>query len=193
MHNSSSREKLLDAAMDTFARRGFNGSGVQDIVDHAGVPKGSFYNHFRSKEALGSAAVARYWEQRAAPLLAILADPAIPPVERVFRYLTSMRDRLAAKGFARGCMVGNLSGELSDGNPAIAMQLSAVLGAWTAAVEACITEAQAAGALRPALNAAATARFIVNSLQGAVLRTKVDHTGTALEDLLTVVRLVLAP
>ena len=193
MHNSPARDRLLDAAMETINRRGFNGCGVQDIVDGAGVPKGSFYNHFRSKEALGSAAVERYWEQRAVPLLGILSDAAIPPGERIVRYVAAIRERLGASGFASGCMIGNLSAELSDQSPAIAERLAVVLGAWTEAVATCIAEAQAAGTVRATLNTAATARFIVNALQGAVLRAKVDKTGTALDDLLAAVRLVLAP
>lgn len=58
------RERLLDAGVEAFHRRGFNGCGVQEITEAAGVPKGSFYNHFASKEALGAAVLDRYWQQR---------------------------------------------------------------------------------------------------------------------------------
>ena len=56
------REQLLSAGLDTLHRRGFNATSVQDITEAAGVPKGSFYNHFESKEALGAEAVVRYRE-----------------------------------------------------------------------------------------------------------------------------------
>ena len=63
------RERLLDAGVEIFHRCGFNGCGVQEITEAAGVPKGSFYNHFVSKEALGAAVLDRYWQQRAGAAL----------------------------------------------------------------------------------------------------------------------------
>ena len=61
MPKANVREKIVDAALHLFHTRGYNGSGVNDIVVSAGVPKGSFYNHFASKEALGLETIARYW------------------------------------------------------------------------------------------------------------------------------------
>jgi TetR/AcrR family transcriptional repressor of nem operon len=58
------RERLLDAGVEIFHRCGFNGCGVQEITEAAGVPKGSFYNHFASKEALGAAVLDSYWQPR---------------------------------------------------------------------------------------------------------------------------------
>ena len=60
------RERLLEAGVQTFSKSGFNGCSVQDITDAAGVPKGSFYNHFESKEALGAAALEHYWSEGSA-------------------------------------------------------------------------------------------------------------------------------
>ena len=58
----SVRDRLLQAGVLVFSRSGFNGSSVQDITDAAGVPKGSFYNHFDSKEGLGAAAIEHFWD-----------------------------------------------------------------------------------------------------------------------------------
>jgi len=73
------RERLLDAGVEIFHRCGFNGCGVQEITDAAGVPKGSFYNHFASKEALGAAVLDRYWQQCASATLGILEDSEVRP------------------------------------------------------------------------------------------------------------------
>ena len=54
------KEKLIEAGLKTLLAGGFNGVGVQEITDAAGVPKGSFYNHFDSKETLGAEIVERY-------------------------------------------------------------------------------------------------------------------------------------
>jgi AcrR family transcriptional regulator len=55
-------ERLLAAGLDLFLRQGYNGTGIQQSTDQAGVPKGSFYNHFASKEAFGAAIVDLYSE-----------------------------------------------------------------------------------------------------------------------------------
>lgn len=171
---------------------GFNACGVQNIAEKAGVPKGSLYNHFRSKEALACAAVERYCEQYTVPQLAILTDASMPPAERIIAYLDDARGRFEARAFIGGCMIGNLSAELSDQSSAVAERLTLVFQVWTEAVNACIAESQVAGAVRATLDSAATARFIVNALQGAILRAKVEKTATAFEDLVVAVRLVLS-
>lgn len=191
MSRPNVREKLLEAAVETIQRHGFNGCGVQDITHAAGVPKGSFYNHFESKEALGAEVIERYWEQRASSVLDVLTDATLRPVERLDRYFASIAEKMAARGFASGCLVGNLSAELSDQSTLIAERLSIVFDGWTRAMEACLREGQAAAEVRADLDPAMAARFLVNSLQGAILRARVDKSGTALADLEAIVRTTL--
>jgi AcrR family transcriptional regulator len=71
------RQKIVDAGLKILIERGFNGSGVQDITDAAGVPKGSFYNHFESKEALGAEVLKRYGLDN--PRRPALADTSFAP------------------------------------------------------------------------------------------------------------------
>src|ERR1700685_4082074 len=78
------REKIIDAGLKVLIEKGFNGVGVQDITDAAGVPKGSFYNHFESKEALGAEIVERYGADKRRREL--LTDKSIPPLERLRRH-----------------------------------------------------------------------------------------------------------
>lgn len=185
------REQLLDAAVEAIQRYGFNACGVQVITDAAGVPKGSLYNYFPSKEALGAAAIEHYWQQRAGSVLLILNDPTHRPAERLRLYFAAVADKLATRGYASGCLVGNLSTELSDQSTLIAQRLSRVFDDWTRAMEACVREGQASGELRAGLDPGVIARFLVNSLQGAILRSRVDKSGTALADLETIVRTTL--
>ena len=68
------REQLLDKGLQVLHERGFNATSVQDITEAAGVPKGSFYNHFESKEDLGAEVVLRYLES-SNETQAVLRDP----------------------------------------------------------------------------------------------------------------------
>ena len=108
------REKILDAAIETVRSRGFNGCGVNDITAAAGVPKGSFYNHFDSKEALGAEVVDEYWQRGACRTLRILSDETLAPLERLRRYFASMVGNLADRDYRCGCLIGNLSAEMAD-------------------------------------------------------------------------------
>src|SRR5262250_1072578 len=95
------REQLLDAALDRFHALGFNGCGVQEITDAAGVPKGSFYNHFESKEAMALEALDRFW-QNGARRREVLDDNSLDPVERLRRYFRSMADAMVRARFRGG-------------------------------------------------------------------------------------------
>jgi TetR/AcrR family transcriptional repressor of nem operon len=97
------------------------------------------------------------------------------------RYFTAAAERADACGYSAGCLVGNLSGELAGQDTLIVGHLAAVLDAWTKAIEDCLLEARAPGQLR--CDRDPVARLLVNALQGAILRTKVDKSGTALTDL----------
>lgn len=187
------REKIVAAGFERLHSHGFNGSGVQDITNAAQVPKGSFYNHFESKEALGAAALDRYWELTERGLR-ILSDESIPPLERLKRYFESLADLMQSWKYAKGCMVGNFSTELADQSRLMRDRLAMIFAAWTRALEGCIREAQAKRAINTDLDAATLAAFLLNAWEGAVLRSKVDKDGVAQRQFLTVVfACLLAP
>src|SRR6516225_10147711 len=105
------REQIVVAGLETLHRRGFNGCGVQDITDAAGVPKGSFYNHFASKEELGAAAIEQYWQRGTGLARTILSDETLQPVERLRRYFGALAEKLTGNDYSCGCLIGNLSAE----------------------------------------------------------------------------------
>jgi len=176
----SLRENIIDAAVDTFHRKGFNGASVQDIAEVAHAPKGSFYNHFDSKEALAIAALERYWE-RIRSSFAVLGEPQYPPHERLKRYFGLLTSAARTAEFRKGCLIGNISAEMAGENPALRARLATLLGAWTAGIEACVKEAQADGSVRRDLDPASIAAFLLNSWEGAVMRAKVDRDESALK------------
>jgi TetR/AcrR family transcriptional regulator, transcriptional repressor for nem operon len=178
MPRPSVKEEIVEAALKVLHQRGFNATGVQDITDAAGVPKGSFYNHFESKEALGLEALERYW-QGALNGLESLKDTRTAPVARLKAYFRGLNDLARKLKYRPGCMIGNLSIEMSDQSPAIRERLAGILARWSTAIEACVKEAQADGSLRPDLDAGAMAAFLLNSWEGAVLRSKVDRSDAA--------------
>jgi TetR/AcrR family transcriptional repressor of nem operon len=136
MPKPNHKEALLDAGLAAFHRRGYHATGVQEIVSSAGVPKGSFYSHFESKDALGLAALARYWEDRA-KARALLRDASLPGLERLDR-------SFAALGYSEdGCLIGNFTAELAQLD-AFRQDLSRLWRQWTDALSQCLASGWAA-------------------------------------------------
>jgi TetR/AcrR family transcriptional repressor of nem operon len=148
----SLKEPILAAAMKLLHQKGFNATGVQDITEAAGVPKGSFYNHFESKKALGIEVLERYW-QAGLNSLKILEDTDVAPVGRLKAYFHKLNLLARKLDYRYGCFIGNLGAEMSDQSPVFRKRLATIFGVWSRAIEACVREAQEDGSLRRDLNA----------------------------------------
>lgn len=181
------REQLLEAGVAALHSKGFNGCGVQEITEAAGVPKGSFYNYFESKEAFSVAAMERYWENGACRNLAVLSDESIPALERLNRYFSARAAVHAAGSFERGCMIGNLAAEISNQSRLVRDRLAGLFASWTRVTANCIREAQKDGDITSEVDADVLASFLVNSWEGAVTRAKVERNSRPLDDFLEVV------
>jgi TetR/AcrR family transcriptional regulator, transcriptional repressor for nem operon len=192
MPRASVKDQIVDAAVEALHRKGFNGTSVQDITDAAKVPKGSFYNHFESKEELAVAALDYYWQGVLAGLRQ-LGDAKTPPVARLKKYFHDLGERGRAREYRTGCMIGNMSTEMAGQSDMVRERLAVVLAAWSRAIESCVREAQADGSMRRDLDARTIAAFLLNSWEGAVLRSKVDRDAVSLAAFEEVVLMALAP
>lgn len=174
------REQLLHAGLKTFNTLGFYGCTVQDITQAAQVPKGSFYNHFESKEALAMEALELFWSGGASRR-AILSDKSIDPVERLRLHFQKLTNVLATNKFEVGCLIGNFSSEMSR-HPDFQDRLARIYHDWSRAIENCIDDITAAGRLKIQATPKVLAAFLVSAWEGAVLRAKVERSGAAFEE-----------
>src|SRR6202046_3755546 len=142
MARPNTSEQMVQAGLKCLVEKGFNAVGVQDITDAAGVPKGSFYNHFESKEALGVEIVERYGANLTRR--EILTDPAGPPLERRRRHFDRISALFAESHFKRS-ILGGFSAELGNQSETIRESLRKLYGQWTKDIEATIADAQARG------------------------------------------------
>lgn len=166
---------------------GYTATGIKDIVDAAGVPKGSFYNYFESKEAFGREVVDFYFNNGLAELRVLLGDESVPPLERLQRYFAERIRRFQTVGYIRGCMLGNLSLEVADQIAPIRDRLSEHFETWSGLIETCVAEAQRTRAINNPLPAPLLAQFLLNSWEGALLRMKVEKSDAPLNEFTEVV------
>jgi len=152
---------------------------VQDITDAAGAPKGSFYNHFESKEALAVEVVRKY-EERSAARLSILKDEKLAPLRRLRKYFESLNQAAIAAKLSAGCLLGNFGAELSGQSPLVCKRVGEAFDRWTDHVAPVIAEAQkAARSLELRAEGARGVRH--PCLGGAMLRAKVEKDRAPLE------------
>jgi TetR/AcrR family transcriptional repressor of nem operon len=180
------REQLLSAGLETLHQRGFNATSVQDITEAAGAPKGSFYNHFESKEALAAEVVRRY-EGQIQARLSILRDARLAPLRRLRKYFESLKQAAIQTEFSTGCLLGNFAAELSNQSPVIRERVDEAFVAWCDEVARVIGEAQKAGAISRDFSSQALAAFVIHAWEGAMLRAKVDKVGAPLDLFLKVI------
>ncbi|MEU8107608.1 TetR family transcriptional regulator C-terminal domain-containing protein [Nonomuraea muscovyensis] len=178
MARRSMREEIVEAALEQFHTHGYNAAGVKTITDAAGVPKGSFYNHFDSKEALAVVALRRYGAGRR---LEDLAHGDGEPLARLRAHFESLRDLVVAQEFTRGCLLGNFGAEIADHNELIRAEIREGFHAWAEAIAAALAEAQRAGTVRAELDPGDTARFLVNAWEGALLGARADRSAAAFD------------
>ncbi|NTX03271.1 MULTISPECIES: TetR/AcrR family transcriptional regulator [Myxococcus] len=173
MPRASVRDKLLAAGLETLRTQGFNGCGVQDITDAAGVPKGSFYNHFESKEALGAAVVDQYMRASSADL-SLLRDTSLTPLRRLRAYFAAQVEVLVAGRFECGCLLANFAAELADHSPLIRERVAASFAEWSSRLEEVLLEAQGSGEVAKDVAPEMLATFMLGAWEGAVLRSRVE-------------------
>ena len=174
------KEQIVTAGMTLLHRKGFNATSVQDITEAAGVPKGSFYNHFTSKEELGVEVLQRY-SQQVGQIGAQLAVSSLPPREWLRGYFGKLVESNIASEFTAGCMLGNFSTELSNQSPAIRLQARQSFASMSAMLEDVIAQGQRDGSIATGQPARQLADFTADAWQGAVLRAKAEKDRAPLD------------
>ncbi len=173
MARPSSRDRILAAGRDVIHRHGFSASGVAEITAAAGVPKGSFYNHFESKEAFACAALDDYWDN-GGPACTLLSGSE-PAPDRVRAHFEALDRLISEDSYAAGCMRGNFAVEAGPISDKLRDHVAALYAHWTSQLAACLSEGQEDGTIGSALPAETLARFLIGAWHGAVQRAKVER------------------
>lgn len=175
MPRASLRDAIVDAAVDEFHQHGYAGTGVAAITGAAGAPKGSFYNHFRSKADLAIVAADRF---AAASPIGMLVDDSVPrALDRITGYFDAMLERLAGIEFRYGCLLGNLAIDTATDEPDVAAHVDGVFDEWVAQLATAVRLAQEQGDVPGSLDAELVGAQLVDLWEGAALRAKARRDG----------------
>nr|WP_315597770.1 TetR family transcriptional regulator C-terminal domain-containing protein [uncultured Cupriavidus sp.] len=177
--NPEIRNRLLTNGGRVIHNLGFNGAGVQDIVAAADIPKGSFYSYFESKETFVAEVLEAYWASIERRHGTVMYDARIKPLARIERLFEMLMEDHRALDFKLGCLVGNLSLELSNASGDVRKALEGILARWESMIAVCLDEAKVRQELPGDCDSAQLAAVIVEAWEGAVLRSKVERDGDA--------------
>jgi TetR/AcrR family transcriptional regulator, transcriptional repressor for nem operon len=184
MELRNTRDLLLQVGLRRIHSMGYASTGVKEILDEADVPKGSFYHHFASKEAFVKEVLALYVRGEKERAERILRDGKAAPLKRLRRYFEELIDVFGPTAEISGCMVGNLSLEMADHSDSIQSLLQQTFSSWQTGIAGVLQEAIDRGDLAKSNKPQELASFLLNSYEGALLRSKADRSRKPLENFL---------
>ncbi|MDF3854496.1 TetR/AcrR family transcriptional regulator [Paracoccus sp. P2] len=176
------RMLLVRAGLAVLTEKGFSTVSIDEILSSAGVPKGSFYHYFDSKDAFGLALVDAYADFFARKLDHWLGAENRPPLERLRDFFADAKAGMARFDYRRGCLIGNLGQEMGVLPAAFRERLAAVFRDWEGRTATCLRAAQAAGQIARDADCDRLARFFWIGWEGAVLRAKLERSPAPLDD-----------
>jgi TetR/AcrR family transcriptional repressor of nem operon len=177
----SHREKILTEGLRVVHERGFGGASVRDIVAAAGVPQGSFTNHFTSKEAFCLEILDLYFEGARATIQRTLRNDSLPPLKRLRAFIDAQIKYIDRIGWRNGCLVGNFSAEASEHSEVIRKRLVEIYEEMRQAVAYCLRAAVKLGEVPRKTECDEVAGFLISSMQGAILLSKTERNSVPLE------------
>ena len=171
----NTRDRIIEAGAEIIHRKGFNHTGIQEILNAAGVPKGSFYNYFKSKNDFGLQVI-DYFATRFKQLAKeTLEDSSISPLNRIYGFLTALMDYFESHDYCGGCPIGNLAQEMGHLDPAFRRKLKATVDMMVDAYSRQLSAAQKDGKISKILDTRDAASFIVAGWHGAIIQMKLTQ------------------
>lgn len=175
------RARLLRTGVAILTEKGFSAVGIDEILDSAEVPKGSFYHYFDSKDAFGLALIDAYAAYFARKLDRWFDAAERAPLDRLRGFIADARSGMARYGYRRGCLVGNLGQEMGALPEPFRKRLAAVFRDWEARTSRCLRAAQETGDIPEGIDCDSLAHFFWIGWEGAVLRAKLEKRPDALD------------
>ncbi|MDJ0595102.1 MAG: TetR family transcriptional regulator C-terminal domain-containing protein [Pleurocapsa sp. MO_226.B13] len=182
MKRTSKRDRLIQVGSALVAQQGFKAASINEILTTAGVPKGSFYYYFSSKEEFGLAIIEDFAEKYRNKLENLVKDRQSSPLTRLRNFFESGITDMEKCRCTDGCLIGNLGQELSAQNELFRDRLNRIFADWERSFLQCLQAAEEAGEISNESDLAELAKFILSSWEGAILRAKVTKSVTPMKN-----------
>ncbi|MEV5433776.1 TetR/AcrR family transcriptional regulator [Streptomyces sp. NPDC052701] len=185
------RRSILDAAQRIMSRKGFSAVGINEVLSEAGVPKGSFYHYFGSKDAFGEAMMRAYFTDYLADMDRILTEPGLTSAQRLMNYWQSWRETQSIDECQGKCLAVKLGAEVSDLSESMRLALKEGTTAIVDRLERTIAAGLEDGSLSVDGDPRATAQVLYDMWLGASVMAKIHRDISPLDTTMTVTRRLL--
>lgn len=174
MARNDTRKRLLNAGIRVFMREGYEGGGITTILSEAGMPKGSFYNLFPSKEEFACATLDAYIETFQQLRNDTLLNNTLIPRVRLMNWLNRHREYIEREPDAAGCLAGIIGQTISGNSGKIRQKVSTFFSFWESDLLNVFNDAQHAQTLSPVMSPESAAKLVINSYEGVMIRIRVE-------------------
>jgi len=182
MAKQTTRENLIEVGLQLIRSSGYTATGINQVLEAAEVPKGSFYHHFGTKDEFVMEVIRRYAAGEQERLEKLLNGPELSPLKKLRRYFKDLIATYGRRGGPiAGCLLGNLSLEISGQNAEIRNLLRQAFDGWQSAIAKTIREAMEKRELPKTTKADDMAALLVNGWEGAQVRAKAEQSDMPLE------------
>ena len=178
---TDTREALLRSGMEMLTEQGFATTGIDAVLKRINVPKGSFYNYFKNKEAFGQEVLQQYALYFARKLDHCLLNEQVSPMQRISDFVEDAKSGMIKHEFRRGCLVGNLGQEIVVLPESFRCELENILLDWQERLAACLRLAVQQRQIPSNSDCDELAAFFWIGWEGAVLRAKLTQDVSPLD------------
>jgi TetR/AcrR family transcriptional regulator, transcriptional repressor for nem operon len=189
----SHKESLLRHGTKLFYAQGFHGTTVDAILASAGVPKGSFYHHFGSKDVFGQAVLDRYMQFQTELFQKWATKPGVPTGDKLAGYFKELAQIFVKSGYQRACLTGKFSTEVSATSDLFRHQLEAQIRTWKSGIVALLRRGQETGDVRADRTADELADAVLALIQGAFVLALSTRDKQTLGTIGTTLKLLVEP
>ena len=179
----STKQRLIDAGLRMLLEHGYNSLGIQALLTETGVPKGSFYHHFKDKEDFALKVIDAYLAEVHAGLDACLHDHAQPPLARVRKFFDMTLQKYQRDGYM-GCLMGGLGQELSGTSAVFRRKIEGCFTSMAERLAACLDEARLQGDIPDHCEVRQMAELMIDCWEGAALRSRLRRNPASLNAML---------
>lgn len=192
MSQKDTKTLILETAKSIVLAKGYSAVGLSEILLAAGVPKGSFYHHFKSKEDFGVELMKKHLRESADLFKHFLTNPDCNPYERIVSLYDTLLMFHRQAGCHQFCLVAKLGPEISDLSDALRRTQKDGISVWIGIFERCIREGQTEGVIDSLIDAKSTASMMHDLWQGALVRMQIDQNIEPLENALEMIKKMLS-
>jgi len=177
----NAQEALLRSGIELLTEKGFNGTGLDEILKRVNVPKGSFYHYFKNKETYGCAVIDSYSDYFVKKLKHHLIESELPALEALNSFMEDAMQGMERFDYKRGCLIGNMAQELSSSNENYRAKLESVFEIWRKLIADCLNQAKQEGTLSKEADSNQLADFFWIGWEGAVMHSKLTKNKQPME------------